>query len=143
MTTNVVPLKTDKASAQERLDTFANEYANNGADHIAAYKAAGFSEDSAHQNAKKYLDKHNEYVMGIVKRSMLQKSSKYTKLLESCMSDETVPWANRLKAMEMFFKMNGFSKDSLVIEEKKAADMTPEERKAEIAKLKEALEKHA
>lgn len=139
----VVQLKNDKKSAQERLNDFANEYANNNGDHIAAYISAGFSADTAKHNAKKYLDKHSEFVMGIVKRSRLQKSGKYLGVLESCMSDETVPWANRLKAMEMFFKVTGFSKDALVIEDQKANELSPEQREAEILALKEKLFKNA
>lgn len=120
---------------KERLDKFSEVYADNGGDHVEAYIAAGFSEKSAGQNAKKYLDKHNDYVMAVVKRRMGQTSAMAQKLLLQAAQDESVPWNTRLKALEMILKNSGIQKDTLVIEDSKADDLTPEERQREIQEL--------
>ncbi|QIW90329.1 hypothetical protein OLCHANIL_00246 [Vibrio phage V05] len=120
---------------KERLEKFAEAYADNGGDHIQAYIAAGFSEKTAAQNAKKYLDKNNDHVMAVVKRRMGQTSALAQKLLLTAATDESVPWNTRLKALEMILKNSGIQKDTLVIEDTKADEMTPEERQKEIQEL--------
>lgn len=132
--TNVVNLTT-KVNQKEALEKFATAYANNGGDHISAYIDAGFSEKTAGQNAKKYLDKHHDYVMSIVKKQMGQDASLVSMLLRKCVTDETIPWNNRLKAMEMMLKNSGVQKDTLVIEENNVDDLTPEQRQAELQEL--------
>lgn len=134
MTDNVVDLSL-KVNQKEALEKFATEYANNGGDHVAAYKAAGFAPNSAGQNAKKYLDKHHNFVMSIVKKQMTQDASMVNLLLRKCIQDESVPWNNRLKAMEMMLKSSGLQKDTLVIEESGVDELTPEQRNAEIQEL--------
>lgn len=140
--TNVVNLTT-KVNQKDALEKFATIYANNGGDHVAAYVEAGFSEKTAGQNAKKYLDKHHDYIMSIVKKQMGQDASLVSMLLRKCVRDETIPWNNRLKAMEMMLKNSGVQKDTLVIEDNKAEDLTPEERRAELASLMERMKAHA
>lgn len=140
--TNVVNLTT-KVNQKDALEKFATIYANNGGDHVTAYVEAGFSEKTAGQNAKKYLDKHHDYIMSIVKKQMGQDASLVSMLLRKCVRDETIPWNNRLKAMEMMLKNSGVQKDTLVIEDNKAEDLTPEERRAELASLMERMKAHA
>jgi len=139
--TNVVNLTT-KVDQREALEKFATIYANNGGDHIKAYVSAGFSEKTAGQNAKKYLDKHHDYVMSIVKKQMGQDASLVSMLLRKCVTDETIPWNNRLKAMEMMLKNSGVQKDTLVIEENNVDELTPEQRQAELKELMEKYRAH-
>lgn len=139
--TNVIALSNDAQSSKERLKLFATAYADNGGDHIKAYITAGFNADSAGQNAKKYLDKHNDYVMAVVKKQMGQDASLMRRLLLTCAQDETIPWASRLKAIELTLKNSGINKDTLVIEDKKASDLTPEQRQREIDDLIVTLQK--
>lgn len=131
---NVVNLA-KKVNQQEALEKFATAYANNGGDHVKAYIDAGFSEKTAGQNAKKYLDKHHNYVMSIVKKQMTQDASMVNLLLRKCVQDDTIPWNNRLKAMEMMLKNSGLQKDTLVIEDNNVDELTPEQREAEIQEL--------
>lgn len=132
--TNVIELATT-VGPKERLELFSTAYAENGGDHIKAYATAGFSKSSAGQNAKKYLDKNHDYVMMIVKRTMGQDAALARQLIRRAATDETIPWNNRLKAIEMLLKNSGVQKDTLVIEESSVSDMTPEQRKAEIKEL--------
>lgn len=135
---NVVNLA-KKVNQQEALEKFATAYANNGGDHVKAYIDAGFSEKTAGQNAKKYLDKHHNYVMSIVKKQMTQDASMVNLLLRKCVQDDTIPWNNRLKAMEMMLKNSGLQKDTLVIEDNNVDELTPEQREAEIQELLKGL----
>lgn len=135
---NVVNLA-KKVNQQEALEKFAVEYANNGGDHVKAYIDAGFSANTAGQNAKKYLDKHHNYVMSIVKKQMTQDASMVNLLLRKCIQDETIPWNNRLKAMEMMLKNSGLQKDTLVIEDNNVDELSPEQREAEIQELLKGL----
>lgn len=135
---NVVEL-VSKPSVKDRLNAFATAYAENGGDHIKAYIAAGFSEKTAGQNAKKYLDANHDFVMAIVKRTMGQDAALARQLILRACTDETIPWGQRLKAIEMLLKNSGVQKDTLVIEDNKASDLTPEQRQAEI---KELFKKH-
>ena len=73
--------------------------------------------------------------MAVVKRRMGQTSALAQKLLLTAATDETVPWNTRLKALEMILKNSGIQKDTLVIEDTKADEMTPEERQREIQEL--------
>jgi len=139
--TNVVNLST-KVNQKDALEKFATIYANNGGDHVSAYTDAGFSEKTAGQNAKKYLDKHHDYIMSIVKKQMGQDASLVSMLLRKCAVDESIPWNNRLKAMEMMLKNSGVQKDTLVIEDNNAEDLTPEERKAEVSRILAEMKAH-
>lgn len=132
--TNIVKMRSKKPS-KELLEDFSIAYAKNGGDHVAAYIEAGFSERTAPQNALKYLNKNHEYVMKIVKRTMGQTSALGQKLILQCAEDENIPWGVRLKAIEMMLKNSGIQKDTLVIEDNSADDMSPEQRDAEIAEL--------
>ena len=132
--TNVTQIKKGMGEKQ-RLEKFAETYADNGGDHVRAYIAAGFSEATAGQNAKKYLDRNNDYVMAVVKRRMGQVSALAQKLLlDIALSDNSTD-ANKLKALDMILKNSGIQKDTLVIEDNKADDMTPEDRQKEIQEL--------
>lgn len=142
MTNNVVDLS-KKVNQKDALEKFATAYANNGGDHVQAYIDAGYSANSAGQNAKKYLDKHHNYVMSIVKKQMTQDASMVNLLLRKCIQDDTIPWNNRLKAMEMMLKNSGLQKDTLVIEENNIEEMSPEQRQAEIHELMTRLQKDA
>lgn len=132
---NVVNLASDNENSKDRLNTFAIAYANNGGDHVQAYIDAGFSAKTAGQNAKKYLDKHFTEVMAVMKKEMGLRSAKASFILDMCINDEAAPWSAKLKAVEMMLKNSGVQKDTLVIEEDKAEDMTPEERQQEINAL--------
>lgn len=134
MADNVVDLS-KKVNQKEALEKFSTAYANNGGDHIQAYIDAGFAKASAGQNAKKYLDKHHNYVMSVVKKQMTQDASMVSLLLRKCINDDTIPWNNRLKAMEMMLKNSGLQKDTLVIEDNNIEEMSPEQREAEIHEL--------
>ena len=137
--TNVVNLTT-KVNQKDALEKFATIYANNGGDHVSAYIEAGFSEKTAGQNAKKYLDKHHDYVMSIVKKQMGQDASLVSMLLRKCVTDDTIPWNNRLKAMEMMLKNSGVQKDTLVIEDNNVEELTPEQRQAELQELMKRMQ---
>lgn len=134
----VVDIGNDK-SKEERLRDFSIAYANNGGDHIKAYIEAGFSANTAAQNAKKYLDRNYQEVMSVVKKEMGLKAAKAGKLLEMCIEDEAAPWSAKLKAVEMMLKNSGVQKDTLVIEEDKVEDLTPEQRQEKIAMLQARL----
>lgn len=131
---NVIQLE-DKKSPQQRLEDFAAAYAINGGDAVQAYIEAGFSEQTAKQNAKKYLDKHADYVMSVVRKQLGQDTASMRGLLMTCAYSETVPWNNRLKAIEMICKAGGLFKDTIVMEDKNAETLTPEQRDAEIKEL--------
>ncbi len=134
----VVNIGSEK-STEERLRDFSIAYANNGGDHIKAYIEAGFSENTAKQNAKKYLDKNYQEVMSVVKKEFGLKAAKAGKLLEACIEDEAAPWSAKLKAVEMMLKNSGVQKDTLVIEENDVSELTPEERQEKIAMLQKRL----
>lgn len=137
---NVVNLGRTSQEEKARLEAFSNAYADNGGDHVKAYIEAGFSEKTASQNAKKYLDRNHEFVMKVVKRRMGQLSANAQAILIKAMNDESIPWGHRLKAIEMVLKNSGVQKETLVIEENNADDLTPEERQAEIQELVRRME---
>ncbi len=114
--TNVVQLTKSK-SPQEMLEAFASHYAENGGDHIKAYIAAGFSEKTAPQNAKKYLDKNYKFVMATVQKGMGLKASKIGALLDRYAEDETIPINHRIKIWELMLRNSNIQKDTLVIED--------------------------
>lgn len=122
-------------SAKDALDSFSIAYAENGGDHIKAYIEAGFSAKTAPQNAKKYLDKNYKYVMATVQKQMGLKASKIGRLLDRYAEDETIPINSRIKIWELMLKNSNIQKDTLVIEDSKADELTPEQRKAEIEEL--------
>lgn len=132
--TKVVQLK-PQPSQKDMLDSFAIAYAENGGDHIRAYIEAGFSEKTAPQNAKKYLDRNYKYVMATVQKQMGLKASKIGRLLDRYAEDETIPINSRIKIWELMLRNSNIQKDTLVIEDGKADELTPEQRQAEIDSL--------
>ncbi|AUR99089.1 hemocyanin/hexamerin middle domain protein [Vibrio phage 1.262.O._10N.286.51.A9] len=131
----------EELSAKEKLERFAQAYATNGGKHVDAYMDAGFSPKTAHQNARKYLNKNHDYVMAVVKRNMTQNASKIQSVLMTMIEDENVTDANKLKAIDMMLKNSGIQKETIVVEEKTARDLSPEERQKEIDELMTKLRK--
>lgn len=131
---NVVILDTKK-SVRERLEDFAKAYATNGGKEVEAYIEAGFSKETARQNAKKYLDKHHEYVMTVVRKTMGQEAAMLHGILRKAVADESMPWNHRLKAIEMMLKNSGIQREIIVHETDNASEMSEEDRKAEIQEL--------
>lgn len=131
---NVIAIKPSK-SPKEMLTAFSTAYAENGGDHIQAYIDAGFSEKTATQNAKKYLDKNYKTVMATVQQQMGLKASKIGRLLDRYAEDESIPINSRIKIWELMLKNSNIHKDTLVIEDGKVDDLTPEQRQEEINEL--------
>lgn len=131
---NVISMERKK-SPKERLEDFAKEYSLNGGKEVDAYIYAGFSRDTAKQNAKKYLDKHHEYVMAVVRKTMGQDAAMLHGILRKAVEDEHMPWNHRLKAIEMMLKNSGIQREIIVHESSDAEGMSEQERMAEIQEL--------
>jgi hypothetical protein len=129
---------TTPEAQQERLEAFTELYIDNGGNHREAYIGVGFSEKTAKNNARKYLEKNYDYVMKEFLKSTQRKSVKASNIVEGIMESSAVRPSERLKAAEMFMKINGMFKEHVLIEEK-VEDLSPEERKQEIKDLMETL----
>lgn len=122
-------------TAAEKLELFKESYYNTGKI-IQSYKAAGFSESTAHANAHKYFRDHKDEILAYVHTKLAEHVPAAISVIVGIMNSETEKGGIRLKAAQDLLDRAGYKpSDKIEIRTEDMEKMSTGDIKDEIRKL--------